>query len=486
MQKSPDAFRTISEVADWLDTPAHVLRFWESRFTQIKPIKRAGGRRYYRPADMALLGGIKQLLHDDGMTIRGVQKLLREQGVKHVAQMSPEVEGYEPEAPTAPESESGAVPPAPMALDVPQAPDSATDDAPKVLPFARTEIRAEPLSPPVAAPVAPPLEETGALSVETDDVTFVAGTTSDHPTHTGHDDTAAPLAPPVGGLHDEPRGDAPHGLDDTSTFVPNTPDIEAAHRDRPEPTVTDTPAGQPSLFDFETPPLPPVELRSDGADTAPDFATLDADAVTEATSDWTPDEPEADTAPVAPNPTPAPDANTDAPDIDAPHDAAPVREPLSAISAVLEKADPYHTDRPEGLVASTSGPEPSIEDAMGALAPHDATTEAGTPVMEDSAQTTASFPPNVPDLSDAPDDAPETAGETDQADTEFQDAPPPLAHTLPRIVAPDLPDDPVDAPGMTSGAVLRSKSALNAVDPTTLAAFLSRAEALRARLDPAG
>jgi resuscitation-promoting factor RpfA len=85
MDKSPDAFRTISEVADHLDTPAHVLRFWESRFPQIRPVKRAGGRRYYRPSDVALLAGIKRLLHDDGLTIRGVQKILREQGVRHVS-----------------------------------------------------------------------------------------------------------------------------------------------------------------------------------------------------------------------------------------------------------------------------------------------------------------------------------------------------------------------------------------------------------------
>ncbi len=88
MAKSPDAFRTISEVAEWLDTPAHVLRFWESRFTQVKPVKRAGGRRYYRPNDMLLLGGIKKLLHDDGMTIKGVQKMLRTDGVKAVAALS--------------------------------------------------------------------------------------------------------------------------------------------------------------------------------------------------------------------------------------------------------------------------------------------------------------------------------------------------------------------------------------------------------------
>jgi len=88
MDKSPEAFRTISEVADTLDTPAHVLRFWESRFPQIRPVKRAGGRRYYRPADVALLTGIKRLLHEEGLTIRGVQKILREQGVRHVSGMS--------------------------------------------------------------------------------------------------------------------------------------------------------------------------------------------------------------------------------------------------------------------------------------------------------------------------------------------------------------------------------------------------------------
>ncbi len=88
MEKSPDAFRTISEVADWLGIQAHVLRFWESKFTQVKPVKRAGGRRYYRPADMMLLGGIKKLLHEDGMTIKGVQKVLREQGIATVSELS--------------------------------------------------------------------------------------------------------------------------------------------------------------------------------------------------------------------------------------------------------------------------------------------------------------------------------------------------------------------------------------------------------------
>ena len=93
MEKSREAFRTISEVAEWLDVPTHVLRFWESRFSQIKPVKRAGGRRYYRPSDMRVIGGVKTLLHDQGMTIRGVQKMFREQGVKHVSSFSPALYG---------------------------------------------------------------------------------------------------------------------------------------------------------------------------------------------------------------------------------------------------------------------------------------------------------------------------------------------------------------------------------------------------------
>ena len=85
--KAPEAFRTISEVATELDVPQHVLRFWESRFSQIRPVKRAGGRRYYRPDDIDLLRGIRALLYTDGYTIKGVQKILREQGVRSVAEI---------------------------------------------------------------------------------------------------------------------------------------------------------------------------------------------------------------------------------------------------------------------------------------------------------------------------------------------------------------------------------------------------------------
>ena len=104
MEKSPDAFRTISEAAEELDLPQHVLRFWETRFSTIKPLKRGGGRRYYRPEDVLLLKGIRHLLYDQGFTIKGVQKILKDQGARHVAgvgnggvipALPPSVEGEE-------------------------------------------------------------------------------------------------------------------------------------------------------------------------------------------------------------------------------------------------------------------------------------------------------------------------------------------------------------------------------------------------------
>lgn len=92
MEKSREAFRTISEVSELLDIPAHVLRFWESKFSQIKPVKRGGGRRYYRPDDINLLRGIRGLLYTDGLTIKGAQKLIKEKGVRHVIALGMESE----------------------------------------------------------------------------------------------------------------------------------------------------------------------------------------------------------------------------------------------------------------------------------------------------------------------------------------------------------------------------------------------------------
>ena len=116
-EKAPEAFRTISEVADLLDIPQHVLRFWETRFSQIKPLKRGGGRRYYRPEDVDLLRGIRHLLYGEGYTIKGVQRILKDQGIRFVAAIWQEGAAPVPAAPapavSAPASISA--PPAPVA-----------------------------------------------------------------------------------------------------------------------------------------------------------------------------------------------------------------------------------------------------------------------------------------------------------------------------------------------------------------------------------
>ena len=144
MDKSPEAFRTISEVAEHLDTPAHVLRFWESRFPQIKPVKRAGGRRYYRPSDVALLTGIKRLLHDQGLTIRGVQKILRDHGVREVA-------GLTDDSVTLDDLAVAPAPPAAASDPVPEAGFIALDDS-DVEPEVIAEAPRKTPAPPATAP----------------------------------------------------------------------------------------------------------------------------------------------------------------------------------------------------------------------------------------------------------------------------------------------------------------------------------------------
>ena len=125
-EKAPGAFRTISEVAEDLDIPAHVLRFWESKFAQLSPMKRGGGRRYYRPADVALLRGIRAMLYDEGLTIKGLQKVFRERGLRHVVAVGEGVEAAvavdedaadAPDTPAAPATAPQAAPAADAAPD---------------------------------------------------------------------------------------------------------------------------------------------------------------------------------------------------------------------------------------------------------------------------------------------------------------------------------------------------------------------------------
>ena len=182
MSKSRDAFRTISEVADWLGTQPHVLRFWESKFNQVKPVKRAGGRRYYRPADMLLLGGIKHLLHDEGLTIKGAQKAIREHGIKHVAGLSQpldddiddtditqelEAKAAEP-AQDAPEAPSIALEPTQRSADVVPLTAPAQDAAPAA-PIDLSPGTAEEPAQAAEAPADAPLDTTAAPAAPTED-----------------------------------------------------------------------------------------------------------------------------------------------------------------------------------------------------------------------------------------------------------------------------------------------------------------------------
>ncbi len=231
MEKSPDAFRTISEVADWLGVPTHVLRFWESRFPQVKPVKRAGGRRYYRPADMMLLGGIKRLLHDDGLTIRGVQKMLREDGVRHVSSFSQPIDAAFPIRDVTPEEDEEVIAPGPMAVDVEPEP---TDNV---------------------VPLAAAAEEAGALAPEPAEA---------------HDEAPAPetqqreeaepflLVPTSGDRPAEPAAEAaadPFPAEDAEDTAPADEEAEVIPefsflRRRPpsEPAPDAEPAREPDLF----------------------------------------------------------------------------------------------------------------------------------------------------------------------------------------------------------------------------------------------
>ncbi len=154
MGKAPDAFRTISEVAEWLDVAPHVLRFWESKFSQVKPVKRAGGRRYYRPADMELLGGIKVLLHDQGQTIKAVQSMIRDDGIEAITKHAPLIDSGDDDAVDA--TAEAATDDNVVAFEPAPDPDAQTDPEPEAAP--EPEVTAEPEPAPDPTPVAAPPE----------------------------------------------------------------------------------------------------------------------------------------------------------------------------------------------------------------------------------------------------------------------------------------------------------------------------------------
>ena len=229
MAKARDAFRTISEVSEWLDTPTHVLRFWESKFPQIRPVKGAGGRRYYRPEDMDLLGGIKQLLHEDGLTIKGTQKMLREKGVKYVATLGPSI-----------------------TAELAQAADAGVPDdaaAPE------TDMIVESVAPEADAPVQPQIDETAPEPVEIADAE-VLQSEADMPATT------------EGAALDAPEDKHPEDLEELSAPSAPTPQESAAARQGALPFGTPDMA-LPAKTVTEPEAAPAVTLPDGGYDTAP-------------------------------------------------------------------------------------------------------------------------------------------------------------------------------------------------------------------------
>lgn len=310
MEKAPDAFRTISEVSELLDTPPHVLRFWESRFSQLKPVKRAGGRRYYRPSDLLLLGGIKRLLHDDGMTIRGVQKMLSDQGVPHVAGLAdPALFAANEGAPPAPR---GATEDVPEATSQDAAPEGAVasatpaDDAPAPVeaaaPFPEAEappMNVEPVAPAKDMPIAP----------ETQDA---------------EDDT-----PPAAEAGEPDTENAAAGPDQPVTPAPpeSAPAVGAAN--------TDTPSAETDLFAriFAGGPFPETTAK-----VTPEAAPAPAEPEAAAMPEVTPDTPPPTLAHIAARLRRL-----------APEDVADNRAKLEALRARLLA---LHTRRSERLVGA--------------------------------------------------------------------------------------------------------------------------------------
>jgi len=272
MDKAPDAYRTISEVAEDLDLPQHVLRFWETRFPQIRPLKRGGGRRYYRPDDVELLKGIRHLLYKEGYTIKGVQRILKEQGVKAVLAFVRETltERAEIEVPLPPartETEfvlmhgesNGASVPAPAAngqnaldedrldddddvpfdLDPPAVAPSRPQAIAPVIETLAAEIPAiiqRPAAEPVAAPVAPIVMASDIIRARPQVSMFRGGLKREEPI--GHFD-APPVMTPAPVLHARPAASMPPSNPYPAASVP-APQRESVLRDP-------VPAQEPAL-----------------------------------------------------------------------------------------------------------------------------------------------------------------------------------------------------------------------------------------------
>lgn len=428
MSKSKDAFRTISEVADWLETPAHVLRFWESKFTQVKPVKRAGGRRYYRPADMQLLGGIKKLLHDDGLTIKGVQKLLREHGVKHVSALSPHLDddlvaeagfigeaGFMEDVETL-QDEGASV----LAFPAPRAAPEAKEPAPVQTPeHAASQPPAEGASPTQAAtPVPDPQpENTAGNQVQQPDL-GTAARAADPAKHEPVDETvnntagettaAAPQTPPTpepdtpdqafGGdvpafMRRAPSADSENGESDTSVAAPAGPSvtIDPVAKLVPMDDAADM-HSSPAGAELMTAQSPDIETAMDPADAAPDLNELVESSAT-TLPDAPMDEPQAEL--ISGAETDASTATLDA-ETESGSQVSPAAEPdhpadIAASDETAEQ-DASDEDVPEQAIAAQDTPQDAQSDTAPETAPETApaTETAATP------EQASEMPPDPP------------------------------------------------------------------------------------------
>lgn len=380
-KKSPDAFRTISEVAEWLGVPTHVLRFWESRFTQVKPVKRAGGRRYYRPSDMALLGGIRKLLHEDGMTIRGVQKLLREQGVKHIAALSPPIDS-DPALPSESADQAGSNV---VSFGAGQEPKETIEDK----------------APAETAPTTAPDPISEPETVGHPDVAQTADTVQDSPTPDMEPDTSvvseAPMAFPSSDTMDEDTPpaeviDMAHApADNTGTGLADTPEQDdapvATAADPLEPVPHDGPTIAETLAvnsangaeDSAAPDLP---------DVTPDEVVLSSEELSSADDDMLP------VAAISATQPDTPEAQQD------PQSAAPGMDLFSFADTVSTASD---TPVEGAADVSDMADDSLASDTEFSATPDAPLTESGTDSLADDAP-----------LSNVPDAAAPTAPDTPQ------------------------------------------------------------------------
>ncbi len=430
MSKSPDAFRTISEVAEWLDVPAHVLRFWESKFTQVKPVKRAGGRRYYRPTDMLLLGGIQNLLHDKGLSIKDAQALLREEGIQHVQSLSKPLDGEEEdESPIEAKPASKWVDPAavepeaekPRRPVVDREPLGEEEHAPrKVAPPAPPPY---PAGPPKAAPTpaapgadAPQADVAPSAPVETP---LPASDTAHAPASTSHEvESPAPVSPAPAAAPQASEDVAPAGpvSDDNTPIADNAP--STAFEDMGVAPVAPSPTVAPqSDVAPQTTPVAPASTRppeapaaSAGAAPATPAPVPASDAAQPLQPNLSADEP-SETAPAE---LPQTELSADDHPTDAPISAAPQEQAVDQIAMPFDLPD---APAPTRDVASQAQ---AIQQATSPA--HAPTSAASAPASSDQQDFFAAPPQHQAAPSPQSEELPEVSQElgTDEATPESQ------------------------------------------------------------------